>query len=80
MPRYFFHVRDGASAEDREGTELADLLAAQREAVTMSGEIIRSLGAAFWTRTQWVLEVCSEAGEVLFVLRFAGELPPSNDP
>ncbi|THD79454.1 MAG: hypothetical protein E7812_10330 [Phenylobacterium sp.] len=80
MPRYFFHVRDGVSIEDREGTELADLQTAQREAVTMTGEILKSLGDKFWTHTQWLLEVCNEDGEVLFVLRFSGSLLPRNDP
>ena len=34
MPRYFFHVRDGASVQpDRDGVELPDLDAARKTAV-----------------------------------------------
>ena len=41
MPRYFFHLNDGHTALDAEGTELADLNAARQEAVRFSGEVLR---------------------------------------
>ena len=41
MPRYFFHVHDGASSLDQEGTELPDIYTAQAEAIRTSGEILR---------------------------------------
>ena len=42
MPRYFFHVHDGVSFPDDEGTELRDLHAARAAAVTMSGEMLKA--------------------------------------
>ena len=73
MPRYFFHVFDGYSAPDQEGSELPDVYTAQAEAIRLSGEILREMGAKFWSATEWRLEVCDEQGRVLFVLRFSAE-------
>jgi hypothetical protein len=76
MPRYFFHVRDGYTARDSEGTELPDIYAAQEQAIHMSGEILRDMGGKFWNGTEWKLEVTDEHSEVLFVLRFSAEEQP----
>ena len=46
MPRYFFHVDNGAFSADPNGTELADLTAAQEAAVILSGELS---GRRAWT-------------------------------
>jgi hypothetical protein len=41
MPRFFFHVREGAElSRDREGQELADAKAARREAVNSGREML----------------------------------------
>lgn len=73
MPRYFFHVIDGHSDIDRDGTELPDIYVAQIEAIRLSGEILRDMGGQFWDGTEWRLEVADERGRVLFVLRFSAE-------
>jgi hypothetical protein len=73
MPRYFFHVIDGYSTCDEEGTELPDIYAAQHMAIRASGEILRDMGATFWNGTEWKLEVADEHGQILFVLRFSAE-------
>ncbi len=73
MPRYFFHVQDGYSTSDTEGTELPDIYAAQHMAIRASGEILRDMGATFWNGTEWKLEVADEHGQILFVLRFSAE-------
>ena len=71
MPRYFFHVHDGSSLPDDEGTELRDLYAAQEEAIRLSGELLRDMGGRFWDGAVWNLEVTDEAGRILFTLRFS---------
>ena len=48
MPRYFFHVRDGRHAGDKEGVELADLKAAQTEATKHAGALLIQHAAEFW--------------------------------
>ena len=73
MPRYFFHVRDGHSIRDENGTEFPDIYTAQAEAIRMSGEILREMGAKFWDGTEWTLEVADAAGEILLVLHFYAE-------
>lgn len=73
MPRYFFHVYDGSSDIDQEGTELPDIYAAQEEAIRLSGELLREMGGKFWDGAVWSLEVTDEAGRILFILRFSAE-------
>ena len=73
MPRYFFHVHDGSSIRDNEGTELPDIFAAQEQAILLSGELLREMGGKFWNGEEWSLEVTDEAGRILFILRFSAE-------
>lgn len=71
MPRFFFHVDDGFSTRDTDGTELVDVYEAQAEAIRLSGELLREMGAKFWDGTHWRLQVTDEAGRVLFTLKFS---------
>ena len=73
MPRYFFHVDDGFSTKDIEGTELPDIFAAQEQAIGLSGELLREMGAKFWNGTAWSLTVTDDAARVLFILRFSAD-------
>jgi hypothetical protein len=73
MPRYFFHVHDGNSTGDNEGTELPDIFAAQEQAILLSGELLREMGGKFWNGEEWSLDVTDEAGRILFTLRFSAE-------
>ena len=77
MPRYFFHVYDGYSSLDQEGTEFPDIYTAQAQAIRTSGEILRDMGAKFWDGTAWRLEVADARGQVLFVLHFSAEERPA---
>jgi hypothetical protein len=76
LPRYFFHVLDGYTARDTDGTELRDIYAAQEQAIHMSGEILRDMGGKLWDGTEWKLEAADEHGQSLFVLRFSAEEQP----
>ena len=55
------------------GSELPSIYVAQAEAIRLSGELLRDLGARFWDGTEWRLEVADEQAQVLFVLRFSAE-------
>jgi len=77
MPRYFFHVYDGFSSLDQDGTEFPDIYTAQAQAIRTSGEILRDMGAKFWNGTAWKLEVADERGDTLFVLRVSAEERPA---
>jgi Domain of unknown function (DUF6894) len=73
VPRYFFHVHDGDSIRDADGTELPDIYAAQAEAVKLSGALLRDLGGQFWNGQNWKLEVTGDRGQALFVLTFSAK-------
>jgi len=73
MPRYFFHVYDGFSALDADGTELPDIYTAQAQAIRTAGEILRDMGGQFLNGTEWRMEVTDERAAILFVLRFSAE-------
>lgn len=67
MPRFFFHVLDGKASIDHVGTELADVEAAEKEAMRTAGDIIRSrkmLGR------HWSMTVVDEKDLVLLRLNF----------
>jgi hypothetical protein len=71
MPRYYFHVYDGISSVDAEGTELADIAAARRDAVKLMGRIMLDDAQAAWNADDWRLDVTDEHGLTLFSLLFA---------
>ena len=70
MPRFFFHVHDGVSVPDPEGTELSGIFEAQAEAVRLSGELLREIGREFWDGGLWKVEVTDQTGRALFTLTF----------
>lgn len=70
MPRFFFHVHDGASFIDREGTDLVDWREAQQEAIRLAGQIIGDNAKRMKLGEDWLLEVTNESGLVLFRLDF----------
>ena len=75
MQRYFFHLKDGHTALDAEGTELADLNAARQEAVKFSGEVLREgPGDTLWKGEPWRLWVTDQPdgrGKTFFTLHFS---------
>jgi hypothetical protein len=73
MPRYFFHVADGADLPDHEGTILADVAMARAEAITTAGALLKDRGATFWGAGEWRMTVVDEAGATVCLLRFSAE-------
>jgi hypothetical protein len=66
MPRYFFHVREGADiSRDTEGQELPNVEAARQEAVSANREILGEKllhGGSLNGRT---IEIADETGRVV---------------
>ena len=75
MPLFYFHVEDDRTVLDQEGTELPDLEAARREAITTAGEMLRNgsaivvWGGKPWR--MWVTDAPGGGGKPLFTLRFS---------
>lgn len=71
MPRYFFHVRDGQTfREDPEGSELPDLTAAHREALTDARHILADRLRAGEVLDGQRFEITDGDGSVLAVVPF----------
>lgn len=75
MPRYYFHVHDGYSSIDNEGTELPSLNAAREEAVQTAAGILRDSSQKLWAGEPWRLEVADGAGDVLLTVNFSVQIP-----
>ena len=67
MPLYHFNVHCGDMRRESEGHEFLNLETAKREAVRLSGDMIRELGPEFWEGDGWALEVTDEGGAILAV-------------
>lgn len=78
MPRYFFHVEDGQSYADLQGTELEDLAAARRESVRFAGALLADQPDEFWGAGEWTMRVTDEAGKTLFTLAFHATAPATD--
>jgi len=70
MPRYFFHVHDGETYPDMQGTEFPNLLAARMEAVRFIAALLAEKPERFWQSTEWTLRVAEETDSTLFTLTF----------
>jgi hypothetical protein len=83
MPRYYFHIHDGMSLPDKEGTEIADLDAAKAEAIKLAAGVLRN-GCAdvFWNGTPWRLDVtdCPEPDAPAFVVLNFFATEPNRQP
>ena len=74
MPRFYFHVRDGADIRDEVGTELSSIDAARNQAVASSSEMIWDLGRKFRLAGVWQMIVTDENGRELFELSFTATI------
>jgi hypothetical protein len=79
MPRYFFHIDDGATAQDDEGAELDDVAAAKCVAVRLAGQMICDGADRFWDREEWKLTATDSDGLTLFCLHVVGVDAPVMD-
>ena len=78
MPRYFFNIRDGSDLPDTTGVELPNLDAAKAQAVRVSAEALRDLGADFWKHGDWRLDVTDAQGVQVIAIKFSGQSQNSN--
>ena len=70
MPRFHFHVHDGCSVLDPEGTELPDPQAARLEAIRIAGDILKHDAHRIALGEDWRIEVTDHTGLILFQMTF----------
>ena len=70
MPRYFFHCRGTQDFSDEVGTELPDRRAAQLQAISQAGEILKNYPFGFSAHPTWRLFVLDEMGSAVFIVGF----------
>ena len=77
MPRFYFHLEDGELSPDLDGTALASVQEAQREAVEHFAEMMRERCAEIWRDRGLKLTVVDERGLTLFVLEMTATIAPA---
>ena len=77
MPRFHFHVHDGRSTLDTEGSELPSLDHARLEAVRFAGKLMDEEARRIADGEDWHLEVADETGLVLFRLDILATTAPA---
>jgi len=76
MPRYFFHIHDGACYIDEDGIELPNLSAARRMATETAGAMLSDDPGQLWDGHPWRMVVTLRQEVICFVLRFSVEPAP----
>jgi hypothetical protein len=76
MSLYYFHLKDGQTIFDSQGSDLPDLAAVRRMAIATTTEILGGLraGPEFWSGETWKLWVTDQpdgAGTTVLTLQFA---------
>ncbi len=70
MARFYFHVHDGVSPIDTEGTDLPDWQTARTEAIQLAGEIPKDNAPRIALDEDWRIEVTDHTGLMLFQMTF----------
>ena len=77
--RFYFHVKDGSTILDDEGSEFPSVEAVKNNAIRASGEMLRGLDhdLNFWSGEPWKLWVTDDpnaTGKTILELQFTGTL------
>jgi hypothetical protein len=77
--RFYFHVKDGITILDEDGSEFPSVEAVKDNAVRASAEMLRGLKheVDFWSGEPWKLWVTdgpNGAGKTILELQFTGKL------
>jgi hypothetical protein len=68
---FYFHVRNHVDAVDHEGTSLANLEAARREALKDIADIMREKWDAIGMQwSAWSIEICDDNRKILLIVPF----------
>ena len=73
LPLFYFDTSNGIMELDQEGTELADVESARKQAVRLVGEMLRYDGTAVWQGGGLVVQVSDQARAPLFTVRVTAD-------
>lgn len=74
MPRYFFHILSGGlTVPDDEGMDLADLGAAQQEALASARDLARSADKDGFGKESRSVQIVDAAGTILGAVAVSGD-------
>ena len=76
MPRYYFNLHDHRYVPDPDGSELAGLEAAKRQAIKLAASILAGCPEEFLGSKEWRVEVTDRGGILLFTVGLAMTLAP----
>ena len=77
MPRFHFHIRDGATLlEDREGADFASVDAAREDAAAASREVLAERLQAGQPLDGLQLEIRDEAGQLVATVPIRADAEP----
>jgi hypothetical protein len=80
---FYFHSESDHSCLDPDGTELADVAAAQQEALGLLGRMLQDDdGACLWQGrgwSLWVTDAPNGAGHVFFKIQLSASAPTEPD-
>ena len=78
MPLYYFHIANGTTVLDADGTEFADVQAVKLEAIQTSGEMLRNVAITSAARLTspwklWVTDQPEGNGQTVFKMKISVE-------
>ena len=76
MARFYFDIFDGVDIIDEEGTLLASLEEAKKEAASFAAGLLRDNPSKFWDSDRWTVRVRDERGFPLFEVAFLANFAP----
>jgi hypothetical protein len=74
MPRFSFSLRRAGGEAEVEDLDLPDVESARREALLACGDLLREMDELPQTRTAWEMQVSTESGKPIAVIRFSAEV------
>src|SRR4051812_18911831 len=77
MPRFHFHLEDGTTFRDEEGTVLPNLEAARINAVKLLGHVMADNAREFLSTREWTMNVTDRRDLLLFSVNVASVDAPA---
>jgi hypothetical protein len=74
VPKFYFHTENGERVADTDGSDLADIAAAEDAAVQILSETLRGNSKLFWENEGFSVTVTDDQGLTLFSLQVSATI------